>query len=70
MQTQNLFWAKHHRNRDGTTGEHCWLCNGPIDYRLKSPHPRSCSLDHAVPIADNPRLMLHPGNFRSAPRLQ
>ena len=28
------------------------------------------NLDHAVPIADNPRLMLHPGNFRSAPRLQ
>jgi hypothetical protein len=58
--------AEHHRNPDGTTGEPCWLCLGPIDYRLKFPHPRSWSLDHAVPVKDNPALMLNASNFRSA----
>jgi hypothetical protein len=42
------------------------LCGQPIDYRLKFPHPRSWSLDHAIPIKDNPALMLNAGNFRSA----
>jgi hypothetical protein len=58
--------AQHHRNKDGTTGEHCWLCGEAIDYRLKFPHPRSWSLDHAVPVSDNPALMLNASNFRSA----
>jgi hypothetical protein len=61
-----LFRAKHHRNPDGTNGQPCWLCGQPIDYRLRFPHPRSWSLDHAIPISDNPRLMLNPSNFRSA----
>jgi hypothetical protein len=58
--------AKAHHNKDGTKGEHCWLCGEAIDYRLKFPHPRSWSLDHAVPIKDNPSLMLNASNFRSA----
>jgi 5-methylcytosine-specific restriction endonuclease McrA len=58
--------AKAHHNPDGSKGERCWLCGEAIDYRLRFPHPRSWSLDHAVPIKDNPALMLHPGNFRSA----
>jgi hypothetical protein len=53
-------------NKDGSKGEPCWLCGKPIDYRLKWPHPRSWSLDHAVPIADNPALMLNASNFRSS----
>jgi hypothetical protein len=57
---------RHHRNPDGTTGEHCWLCGQPIDYRLKFPHPRSWSLDHIVPVKDSPTLMLNSSNFRSA----
>lgn len=61
-----LYRAKHHRNKDGTTGEKCWLCGEAIDYRLKFPHPRSWSLDHAVPVKDNPRLLLHSRNFRSS----
>jgi 5-methylcytosine-specific restriction endonuclease McrA len=61
-----LYRARHHRNHDGTNGEHCWLCGQPIDYRLKFPHPRSWSLDHAIPVKDNPTLMLNASNFRSA----
>jgi 5-methylcytosine-specific restriction endonuclease McrA len=58
--------AQHHRNRDGTTGEKCWLCSQPIDYLLKFPHPRSWSLDHVVPVKDNPALMLNAAGWRSA----
>jgi 5-methylcytosine-specific restriction endonuclease McrA len=63
---QFRYRAQHHRNSDGSSGEPCWLCGQPIDYRLKFPHPRSWSLDHIVPIADNPRLALNPTNYRSA----
>jgi 5-methylcytosine-specific restriction endonuclease McrA len=58
--------AKAHHNKDGTKGEKCWLCGEPIDYRLKFPHPRSWSLDHMIPISENPALMLNASNFRSA----
>ena len=61
-----LYRAKHHRNKNGTTGSPCWLCGDHINYQLKFPHPRSWSLDHAIPIKDNPALFLEPGNFRSA----
>jgi hypothetical protein len=61
-----LYQARNHRNRDGTHGQPCWLCGQAIDYRLRFPHPRSWSLDHAVPIAEEPRLALHAGNFRSS----
>jgi hypothetical protein len=63
---QFLFWAKTMHNTDGTKGQPCWLCGEAIDYRLKFPHPRSWSLDHAVPVSDNPALMLNHLNFRSA----
>jgi 5-methylcytosine-specific restriction endonuclease McrA len=61
-----LTLAKAHHNPDGTKGQHCWLCNGPIDYRLKFPHPRSWSLDHMIPISENAALTLNPSNFRSS----
>jgi hypothetical protein len=60
--------AAAHHNPDGSKGEHCWLCGEPIDYQLRSPHPRSWTLDHAVPVKHRPELMLDPGNFRSAHR--
>jgi 5-methylcytosine-specific restriction endonuclease McrA len=58
--------AKAHHNPDGTKGEPCWICGQPVDYRLKWPHPRSWSLDHVIPVSDNPALLLNPSNFRSA----
>jgi 5-methylcytosine-specific restriction endonuclease McrA len=58
--------AKTHHNKDHTIGAHCWICNEPINYQLKHPHPRSWSLDHAIPIKDNPKLFLNTSNFRSA----
>ena len=58
--------AKAHHNPDGTKGEKCWLCGEAIDYRLKFPHPRSWSLDHVIPVKENPALMLNSSNFRSA----
>jgi 5-methylcytosine-specific restriction endonuclease McrA len=58
--------AKAKHNPDGTKGEKCWLCGEPVDYRLKFPHPRSWSLDHAIPIKENPALALNPANWRSA----
>ena len=61
-----LYQARNHRNKDGSWGQPCWLCGQPIDYRLKWPHPRSWSLDHAIPISDNPALALNPSGFRSS----
>jgi hypothetical protein len=58
--------AKAHHNSDGTKGEPCWLCGEAIDYRLKFPHPRSWSLDHAIPVKDNPALLLNSSVFRSS----
>jgi hypothetical protein len=58
--------ARAHHNPDGTKGEPCWLCGEAIDYRLTFPHPRSWSLDHVIPVAENPALMLNVSNWRSA----
>ena len=66
VREQYLFRAKAHHNPDGTKGEPCWLCGQPIDYRLRFPHPRSWSLDHVIPVKENPALMLNSSNFRSA----
>jgi 5-methylcytosine-specific restriction endonuclease McrA len=66
LREEYLHRAKNVHNRDGTKGEKCWLCGNPIDYKLKYPHPQSWSLDHAIPIKDNPALTLNPSNFRSA----
>lgn len=32
-------------------GFHCYLCDLPIDGELASPHPRSLTIDHVVPIS-------------------
>lgn len=46
----------------------CWLpwCGKPIDYSLRSPHPDSWSLDHAIPVSERPDLAEDPANFRPA----
>jgi endogenous inhibitor of DNA gyrase (YacG/DUF329 family) len=30
----------------------CWLCEKPINARLKWPHPKSASIDHYIPVAE------------------
>lgn len=32
-------------------GDDCYLCNGPINYSLRFPHPKSPSVDHIKPIS-------------------
>lgn len=54
------------RNADGTTGAPCHLCSEPIDYRLAYPHPFSWSLDHLVPVKENPALLMDRENFRAS----
>lgn len=29
----------------------CGICGGPVDFRLKYPHPLSPCIDHIIPIA-------------------
>jgi hypothetical protein len=65
-----LYRAKHHRNKDGTTGEPCWIYGEAVDYRLRFPHPRSWSLDHVVPISNNPTLAQPQRLPLKSPRLQ
>jgi len=60
------FECKTHRNEDGSIGARCWLDGDPIDYRLKSPHPLSWSVDHAIPAHERPDLILDPGNLRAS----
>ncbi len=44
----------------------CWIadCLMPIDYNLRSPHPDSFSVDHALPVSERPDLAEDPENFR------
>lgn len=44
----------------------CWIadCLRPIDYSLRSPHPESFSVDHAIPVSHRPDLAEDPENFR------
>ena len=42
----------------------CWLCQGAIDYELPREHPESFNLDHAIPVAERPDLLVDPANFR------
>ena len=65
---RNEFRARcaRYRNKDGSTGEPCWLCNGTIDYALSHPHPYAFSLDHAITAKENPDLLMDPLNFRAS----
>lgn len=44
----------------------CWLCDQPIDYTLRYPHPESFSADHVVPVEARPDLALVYSNLRQA----
>ena len=33
-------------------GWRCGICGGPVDRRLRYPHPLSASLDHIVPLSE------------------
>lgn len=44
----------------------CWLCNQPIDYRLKWPHGGSFSADHVAPLSTHKYLAEDPQNLRAA----
>lgn len=46
----------------------CWICGGPIDYTLKTPHPDSFELDHVLPVVLHPELGLDAGNHAPAHR--
>lgn len=54
------------RNQCEQANAVCWLpdCQRPIDYTLRSPHPDSFSVDHAIPVAERPDLAEDPANFR------
>lgn len=47
-------------------GAPCHICNGPINYGLKHPHPESWSLDHALSVKERMDLILDLGNWRAS----
>jgi hypothetical protein len=44
----------------------CWLCNEPIRYDLREPHPLSFCIDHVIPVRDRPDLILEQTNWKPA----
>ena len=42
------------------------MCRQPIDYDLRYPNPRSCSVQHVIPKAVRPDLTWNPGNWEPA----
>ncbi|POH62203.1 HNH endonuclease [Cryobacterium zongtaii] len=46
----------------------CWLCGQPIDYKLKSPHVDSFTVDHVKSWKHHPELREDPANLASAHR--
>lgn len=47
-------------------GAGCWLCNQPIQYSLKFPHPGSYSTDHSIPAEERPDLFFDTNLWRPA----
>lgn len=47
-------------------GAPCHICNNPIDYSLKHPHPESWSLDHALTVKERMDLIMDWGNWRAS----
>lgn len=47
--------ANYERNRKRilATENTCALCNHPVDFSLKAPHPMSAAIDHIIPVAKN-----------------
>ena len=57
--------APHPLGIDGH-GLPCHICNQPIDYSLKWPHPESWSLDHDRSVKEAPQLIMDLGNWRAS----
>lgn len=66
------FWARFrekcatHRNPDGSVGAPCHLCSEPIEYYRRYPDPWSFSLDHLIPVSEDPSLLLAESNARAS----
>lgn len=50
--------ARHHKP--------CCICDGPIDYTLRAPHPQACSVQHLKARSLHPELTWEPGNWAPA----
>ena len=44
----------------------CWICHGPIDYTLRYPHRRSCTVQHIIARSLRPDLTWNPTNWAPA----
>lgn len=44
----------------------CWICHGPIDYTLRYPHRRSCTVQHIIARSIRPDLTWNPANWSQA----
>ncbi|OBJ53724.1 hypothetical protein [Mycobacterium asiaticum] len=66
LQKRYRFECANRWQADGSLGEPCIRCHEPIDYQLRFPHPLSWSLEHLVPVTENPALALDRNNFASS----
>lgn len=44
----------------------CWICQKPIDYTLRYPHRRSCTVQHIIARTIRPDLTWHRSNWAPA----
>lgn len=58
--------AATHRNPDGTVGAPCAICGGAIEYWRRHPDQWAWSLQHKIPVARRPDLLLDEGNVESS----
>lgn len=54
------------RLRGERLGLPCCICGQPIDYRLRYPHPQSCSVQHVKSQRDFPHLRWETSNWAPA----
>ena len=54
------------RAEGARTGAACVLCDLPIDYSLRYPHPQSCSVQHVKSRKFFPELTWVPSNWAPA----
>lgn len=51
------------RRRGEHLGLPCCICDQPINYQLRYPHPYSCSVQHVKSQRDFPHLRWEPSNW-------
>lgn len=54
------------RRRGEAAGLPCCICEQPINYALRYPHPDSCSVQHLRSQRDFPHLRWEPSNWAPA----